>query len=1617
MDRARRTGQPVEEPSLGTETRQVLANPDGTLTARVFTHPVRARSGDTWVPVDTTLTVRPDGVVAPAAAPVDLELSAGGTAALARLRLDGGELTLRWPRPLPAPILTGSSATYPEVLPGVDLVVHATGAGFSKVLVVKSAAAARQPALSRVRFGLHTTGLTVRRDKGATTLLDAQGEQVVTFGAAWMWDSSGDQRQRAFGAVSPVAREREPARGDQRRRMGLAIDRDSLTIKPDQALLRDPATTFPVYLDPPVLAGRRHWLMVEQDLSYYGWWDSAYDARVGRDPEDSMTDRFRSYFQLDTSFVADKLIKEARFVANEKWRYSCTPEPVHLWTAEPSGPTFNWSNKPALLRLLGSAVRPLSYPHPDTGVLVPACDTLGRVEIDVTSMVADAAARHVADVTLALISDESSSTNGGKAFDNNPHIEIKYNTLPDAPVSISTAGVTGCSSTTPAYVNTPRPELRARLEDADDKQDIWATFEWREVGADTSQSIDSSAGKPGDEAMVPVTTDLVDGRTYEWRARAYNMDILGDVDAGPNTPWCRFLVDTTPPATPPAVTRSCPSGCQTLQVDQPAQFTFDAKGDPDVVAFSYAAADNASVRVPAVDGKATVTLTPTTTPRWTLLVFAEDRARNLSPSTQYTGLPVAGLPSLAGNWPVHRTETGVLADSSTYARPVTLRGGYSWQTGQGGGDAVHLDGAANTGGQTSGPVVHTNASFSVMAWLRLEDTGDWRTALSQAGVGYSGFELRYDMLSRKWAFVMRTSDADDATEHLALSNTIAQVGVSTHVAGVYDHQAGELRVYVDGRLAGRAAHRSTWDATGPFTIGYRNFYGFTPSRWLGLLDAIQVHPYAVSQRKLAEVMDARGRWGTSGWWELDGDDRDSGPEQHTLARLGGTEWTTRRQGPDALGLNGVDGFAYTSNPVVHTDESFSVGAWVRLDRSSTSAVAISQDGDLASGFSLGYVAGTGWAFSMARSGGDASVPTDTAAYPAPVQLGVWTHLIGVYDQGRRQLSLYINGRLAATDTHESTWDAQGSLILGRGRSSAGWHQFWPGGIDEVHVTGMALRELDEIKEWSGEVSYTPQAAWDFDDTVGRTRRDTTGNGHTLYVAPGGTTTTGKRGSALLFNGSADAEAYTAGPVTRTDASFTAAAWVRLDRLDTTGTAVSQDGRQDSGFTLGYDRTTRRWTFVMSHEDRADGLGSATTARATREPRTATWTHLAGTYDDKKREMKLYVDGELVGTTPHTSAWDATGPLVVGRGRLDGTPRDRWPGAVDEVRVVNRPMAPEEIRALLVTTTLGPGAWWPLDESAGFGAPDGSGNGYPLGLAGSASWTAGRCGNGLLFDGSSGRASAPGPVLRTDQSFTVAAWVRLDAIGNDAAAMSQDGRLASSFYLGYNARLNKWWFILPTADSSNPEDVVAFSATAARRGVWTHLAGVYDAATHQMRLYVDGVPSTATAVSATWDAAGATRLSGAQWNGHLIDHWPGVIDDARALARAASATDIQDIMAACPAPQAARFDNTDKVPIPDLGTAESRIVVSGVAGNAPTTLKVDVTIRHTYRGDLVIDLVGPSGAAYRLKDSAASDNARDVVVIYQVNASAEPANGTWRLRVRDVFSGDIGYIDQWSLRFG
>ena len=128
---AANTGEPVLIDTETTTTTHVFANPDGTFTAEIASGPVRVPDPSDpsgWTPLDTTLVTAPEGLV-PEATLADVTFSAGGAGPLAALATGTRSLTLDWPGKLPEARVERDTATYPEVLPGIDLVLQARPAG------------------------------------------------------------------------------------------------------------------------------------------------------------------------------------------------------------------------------------------------------------------------------------------------------------------------------------------------------------------------------------------------------------------------------------------------------------------------------------------------------------------------------------------------------------------------------------------------------------------------------------------------------------------------------------------------------------------------------------------------------------------------------------------------------------------------------------------------------------------------------------------------------------------------------------------------------------------------------------------------------------------------------------------------------------------------------------------------------------------------------------------------------------------------------------------------------------------------------------------------------------------------------------------------------------------------------------------------------------------------------------------------------------------------------------------------------------------------------------------------------------------------------------------------
>jgi hypothetical protein len=172
--------------------------------------------------------------------------------------------------------------------------------------------------------------------------------------------------------------------------------------------------------------------------------------------------------------------------------------------------------------------------------------------------------------------------------------------------------------------------------------------------------------------------------------------------------------------------------------------------------------------------------------------------------------------------------------------------------------------------------------------------------------------------------------------------------------------------------------------------------------------------------------------------------------------------------------------------------------------------------------------------------------------------------------------------------------------------------------------------------------------------------------------------------AVAFDGaSGSASTNAPGPIDTT-ASFSVAAWVSLhppalvERTEF-ATAVSQLGDVAAAFFLGVGEGN--WSFAMKDEDTNEPGHTLRASATPAEPDPGVWVHLVGVYDHDAGELRFYLDGEQAAVEPFTAAWQADGPLNIGRAQAHESPADFWPGAITDVKVFTSALGDDEVRRL------------------------------------------------------------------------------------------------------------------------------------------------------------------------------------------------------------------------------------------------------------------------------------------------------------------------------------------------
>ncbi|GAA4890667.1 LamG domain-containing protein [Streptomyces coeruleoprunus] len=476
----------------------------------------------------------------------------------------------------------------------------------------------------------------------------------------------------------------------------------------------------------------------------------------------------------------------------------------------------------------------------------------------------------------------------------------------------------------------------------------------------------------------------------------------------------------------------------------------------------------------------------------------------------------------------------------------------------------------------------------------------------------------------------------------------------------------------------------------------------------------------------------------------------------------------------------------------------------------------------------------------------------------------------------------------------------------------------------------------------------PVARWNFDETSGAAvdtsttdaalRNDLTLSGAVrspngrrgeIVKQPATETTPEVRGQDQALRLANPAYAASAKPVVQTAASYTVAAWARLDATGGFFTVAGQDGTYYSPFFLSYCEGVKTWCVRLADADASSTSLDNQRVNAKDPAQVKVWTHLAAVVDHDKNVLSFYVNGRLQGTDTITSNWSANGGFQIGRVKYKGGYVDHFGGEVDEVTVWQAAKSATEI-ATEASLLDGPdGTGMPhLELVADLNASGASGTTLRDTTSNyGASLTMGAGsrldGESIVLDGTGGAEFSGSPLVDATGSFTVAVEALVDGAalvdkpnGHRTQILGQRTATGSSWGLWFEKTgvdatghevldangdpvideatgeplserwaLGRWHFGRLTADGTGAS---VQSDETAVLGTEVQLVGAYDAQSQEISLFLvdrQGVPTAYTAAASSGGPAVGMGWLNSAWGNRTpgrINHirmWAGAVQSA------------------------------------------------------------------------------------------------------------------------------------------
>ncbi|MFE6682053.1 LamG domain-containing protein [Streptomyces sp. NPDC057729] len=614
---------------------------------------------------------------------------------------------------------------------------------------------------------------------------------------------------------------------------------------------------------------------------------------------------------------------------------------------------------------------------------------------------------------------------------------------------------------------------------------VKAEFEaWWKTADGTEQrlAITTTAKTQGSQFSWQLPAEIPGGTVVSWHVRADNGEAVSPWSSEGAGTACEFVYDDEDPERPVVSSADYPDG-DAWTDGVGVRGTFHVVSPSEDVAFYsgyFLGGPQVTVQASGPDGGADFHYLPETSGLGRLHVQAFDRAGRSSKPTDYQFRVGSGR-APAARWKLadaagSRTATAEAGPAARVGAGATFGAGAP--SGTDVTSTVSLDGTGHGFATPDAPVVATDKTFSVGAWVRPAAVDGRRTVLSQdAGQG-PGFTLglrQADGLPA-WSFTVGGTP---------LTGGLPEVGEWTYVLGRYDAWTGKARLYVNGKAVGDEQPVTPVAGDGDFQIGRAQGAAGYRDRWQGEIGDVRVYDRVAVSAEIAELGSRKAR--LLGHWALE-----TAPEGVSAESNGGQPL---KLGPGAaihrsddtcdpsadpecdpfdlildgeghLNLDGLSGYAATEKPVVDTGDSFTVSAIVRLadQEPEHPMTALSQGGVHGDAFKVRYVPSTySWELVMSHADEPGAAETTVARIEWPDGgQGVGHRIAIVYDDATDRITLFVDGYAATAGTAEfhDSWTSGGGLQVGRGRTADGWGEYLHGAVDQVQAFAGALTDRE-----------------------------------------------------------------------------------------------------------------------------------------------------------------------------------------------------------------------------------------------------------------------------------------------------------------------------------------------------------------------------------------------------------------------------------------------------------------------------------------------------------------------------------------------------------------------------